>query len=123
MTKSYIEQLHYVRIPVRDLTGSTGWYTHILGLQLLDQSTGRAILKLNEGPLLLVLIQTENDSFSHFVSDGQSQFSLGFSSPELTIFRQHLINHQVEVDELQEDNGHLFFHFYDPSGNKFQVHW
>jgi hypothetical protein len=37
--------------------------------------------------------------------------------------RQQLIEQGVEVDEMKEDNGHFYFHFYDPSGNKLQVHW
>ena len=42
---------------------------------------------------------------------------------ELSKFHQHLINNQVKVDPIKEDNGHYYFHFYDPNGNKLQVHW
>ncbi|MEH7613877.1 VOC family protein, partial [Gottfriedia acidiceleris] len=35
----------------------------------------------------------------------------------------HLIDHQVKVEDIKVDNGHAFFHFYDPNGNKLQVHW
>jgi catechol 2,3-dioxygenase-like lactoylglutathione lyase family enzyme len=35
MSKSFIEQVHYIRIPVRDLEESAHWYRDMLGLQLL----------------------------------------------------------------------------------------
>ncbi|WP_407948676.1 VOC family protein [Peribacillus faecalis] len=38
MSESFIEQVHYIRIPVKDLELSAQWYRDILGLQLLKQS-------------------------------------------------------------------------------------
>lgn len=123
MSTSFIEQVHYIRIPVRDLELSTRWYSDILGLQLVNNTEERAILKVNEGPFLLILVPTKDETFSHFTIDQKEEFSIGFTSPELTKFHQHLKDHQVKVEDIQEDNGHAFFHFYDPSGNKLQVHW
>ena len=123
MRKSFIEQVHYIRIPVKDLERSAKWYRDVLGLQLLNHSEERAILKVNEGPFLLILVPTEDETFAHFTINHEQEFSIGFTSPELSKFHQHLMDNQVKVEDIQEDHGHTFFHFYDPNGNKLQVHW
>ena len=38
MSKSFIEQVHYIRIPVKDLALSAQWYRDVLGLQLLNNT-------------------------------------------------------------------------------------
>ncbi|MCM3721445.1 VOC family protein [Solibacillus isronensis] len=123
MSKSFIEQVHYIRIPVKHLELSAHWYRDVLGFQLLNNNQERAILKINEGSFLLILVPTEDETFSHFTIDNKQEFSIGFTSPELFKFYQHLIENKVKVEEIKEDNGHAFFHFYDPNGNKLQVHW
>ena len=66
MSKSFIEQVHYIRIPVKDLEQSAQWYRDILGLQLLTITEDPfAIMQVNEGPFLLVLVPTEDDTFAH----------------------------------------------------------
>ena len=123
MSKTFIEQVHYIRIPVKHLDLSAQWYRDVLGFQLLNNNQERAILKINEGSFLLILVPTEDETFSHFTIDNKQEFSIGFTSPELFKFYQHLIENKVKVEEIKEDNGHAFFHFYDPNGNKLQVHW
>lgn len=123
MSKPFIEQVHYIRIPVKDLELSAQWYRDVLGLQLLNNTEELAILKVNEGPFLLILVPTEDETFAHFTIDNVQEFSIGFTSPELSKFHQHLIDNQVKVEDIKEDNGHAFFHFYDLNGNKLQVHW
>lgn len=123
MHPSFIEQVHYIRIPVKDLEQSAHWYQNVLGFQLLNNTEERAILQVNEGPFLLILVPTEDETFSHFSIDNEPEFSIGFTSPELAKFHQHLTEQQVKVEKIKEDNGHAFFYFYDPSGNKLQVHW
>ena len=123
MSESFIEQVHYVRIPVRDLKLSAQWYRDVLGLQLLNNTEELAILKVGEGPFLLILVPTDDETFAHFTINNKQEFSIGFTSRELYKFHQHLIDHQVKVEDIKEDHGHFFFHFYDPNGNKLQVHW
>ena len=123
MSKSFIEQVHYIRIPVKDLKLSARWYRDVLGLQLVNNNEELAILKVNEGPFLLILVPTEDETFVHFTIDNEQAFSIGFTSRELSKFHQHLIDYQVKVEDIKVDNGHAFFHFYDPNGNKLQVHW
>ncbi|WP_341357571.1 VOC family protein [Rossellomorea sp. y25] len=123
MSKSFIEQVHYIRIPVKDLERSAQWYKDVLGLQLVNITEEHAIIKVNEGPFLLILVPTEDETFVHFTIDHEPEFSIGFTSPELSEIHQHLMDHQVKVEDIKEDNGHAFFHFYDPNGNKLQVHW
>ncbi|TMU83555.1 VOC family protein [Bacillus sp. BHET2] len=123
MNKSFIEQVHYIRIPVKDLARSAKWYTDVLGLQLVNQNEELAAIKVNEGPFLLILIPTEDVTFSHFTVNQEQEFGIGFTSSDLENFHQHLMAYQVKVEEIKEDNGHAFFHFYDPDGNKLQAHW
>ncbi|AIF42895.1 VOC family protein [Virgibacillus sp. SK37] len=124
MSKPFIEQVHYIRIPVRNLEQSAHWYRDVLGLQLLNiTEEPLAIIKVNKGPFLLILVPTDDDTFAHFTIDNEKAFSIGFTSPRLTEFHQHLVDNQVTVEDIEEDNDHAYFHFYDPNGNKLQVHW
>lgn len=123
MSSSFIEHVHYIRILVQDLAISTAWYEKILGLKKLDHSEERAVFKVGEGSFLLVLIPTKDKTHSHFMKDGGAEFAIGFSGPEIHKFHAHLNEQNVKVDPIQEDDGHLYFHFYDPSNNKLQVHW
>ncbi|CDO03633.1 Glyoxalase-like domain protein [Oceanobacillus picturae] len=124
MSKSFIEQVHYIRIPVRDLNQSSHWYRDVLGLQLLSITEDPyAIIKVNEGPFLLILVPSEDETFAHFTIENEPVFSIGFTSPDLSGFHQHLIDHGVKVEDIVEDNGHAYFHFFDPNDNKLQVHW
>ncbi|WP_028782410.1 VOC family protein [Thalassobacillus devorans] len=124
MLKSFLEQVHYIRIPVRDLDLSAKWYSEILGLTLLSITEDPfAIIKVHDGPFLLILVPTKDDTYAHFKMDEEPAFIIGFTSPELAEFHQHLMDNDVKVDDIKEENGHAFFHFYDPSGNKLQVHW
>ncbi len=50
MSTSFIEQVHYNRIPVKDLELSAHWYRDILGLQLLSHNEELAILKTMKVP-------------------------------------------------------------------------
>lgn len=88
MSKSFIEQVHYIRIPVNDLELSAQWYRDVLGLQLLNNTEELAILKVNEGPFLLILVPTVDETFAHFTIDNKQEFSIGFTSPELSKFHQ-----------------------------------
>ncbi len=124
MSKSFIEQVHYIRIPVRDLEQSAKWYRDVLGLKLLTITEDPfAILRVNEGPFLITLVPADDETFAHFTIDNQPAFSVGFTCPELPEFHQHLTENGVNVDDIKEDKGHAYFHFYDPNGNKLQVHW
>ena len=124
MSESFIEQVHYIRIPVKDLEQSAQWYRDILGLQLLTITEDPfAIIKVNEGPFLLILVPTEDDTFAHFTIGNLPAFSIGFTSSEISKFHTHLIENGVKVEDIKEDNGHSYFHLFDLNGNKLQVHW
>jgi catechol-2,3-dioxygenase len=119
---SLIEDIHYFRIPVISLEESVTWYTECLGFQLRRLNEDLAVFELKEGPLL-VLVKADSSSRGHFIKDGKPEFSVGFTCPEIHKLRQHLIEQNVEVDEMKEEEGHFYFHFYDPSKNKLQAHW
>lgn len=123
MINSFLQQLHYVRLPVKNLEASIQWYTESLGFQLAEITEQNfAVIKLEEGPLL-VLVPTEDATFGHFTRQGVAEFSVAFTCPEIKRFHQYLKEQHVKVEEIQEDHGHLFFCFFDPNGNKLQVHW
>ena len=90
MNKSFIEQVHYIRIPVKNLELSTKWYNNVLELKLLNNTENFAIFKVNEGPLLLILVPTEDETFSHFTIDNNHEFSIGFAIPEFEINFKHI---------------------------------
>jgi catechol 2,3-dioxygenase-like lactoylglutathione lyase family enzyme len=120
--KSFLEEIHYFRIPVTDLEASARWYTDILRLVLLRQTDERAVFSVGEGPLL-VIVRADANSRGHFLKEGAAEFSVGFTSPDIHNFREYLIEQDVQVDAMQDEDGHNYFHFYDPSGNKLQAHW
>jgi catechol 2,3-dioxygenase-like lactoylglutathione lyase family enzyme len=120
--KSFLAEIHYFRIPVTDLEASVQWYANILRLVLLRQTDERAVFAVGEGPLL-VIVKADANSRGHFMKEGTPEFSVGFTSPDINNFWDYLIEQDVQVDDMQEEDGHYYFHFYDPSGNKLQAHW
>jgi len=83
-----------------------------LGLQLLNVTDDPfAFIKVNEKPFLLILVPTDDETFAHFTINNESAFSIGFTSPELSEFHQHLINIQVKLEDIQEENGHAYSTF------------
>lgn len=120
--KSYLDEIHYFRIPVTDLEGSVDWYTNVLGLTLRRQTEGRAVFAVGGGPLL-VIVKADVDSRGHFLIGGSPEFSVGFTCQDIHNFREYLIKQGAQADPMEEEDGHYYFHFYDPSGNKLQAHW
>jgi catechol 2,3-dioxygenase-like lactoylglutathione lyase family enzyme len=120
--KTYLDEIHYFRIPVTDLEGSVDWYSNVLGLQLRAQTESRAVFAVGEGPLL-VIVKADADSRGHFLIEGSPEFSVGFTCSDIHNFREYLIEQGSPVELMQEEDGHYYFHFYDPSGNKLQAHW
>ncbi|MDZ5472897.1 VOC family protein [Bacillus sp. 31A1R] len=121
MSTSLLNDIHYFRIPVVNLEQSVTWYTECLGFQLRFNQGDLAVLALNSGPLY-VLVEADQDSRGHFTINGQPEFSVGFTTSNIRKLHDHLSHNGVKVEHIQEDNGHNFFYFYDPSGNKLQVH-
>jgi catechol-2,3-dioxygenase len=120
--QSLIEEIHYIRIPVIYLEDSARWYTECLGFTLRRMTEELAVFELNAGPLL-ILVKADSESRGHFTKNGQLEFAVGFTSPNIHHLRERLIEHGVKVDDMKEDNGHFLFCFFDPNGNKLQVHW
>ncbi|MFP7476987.1 VOC family protein [Terribacillus saccharophilus] len=121
MTENYLEEIHYFRIPVTDLEQSITWYTDILDFQLRFNQGDLAVLALKSGPLY-VLVKADPETRGHFTINGQPEFSVGFTTRRIREFHSYLTTKDVHVEPIQEDKGHNFFYFYDPSKNKLQVH-
>jgi len=121
MSENLLNAIHYFRIPVVDFEHSVTWYTEILGFQLRFNTGNLAVLALPSGPLF-VLVEADKDSRGHFTINGQPEFSVGFTTSRIKDLHNHLSHNGVQVEPIQEDNGHHLFYFYDPSGNKLQVH-
>ncbi|WP_261129707.1 VOC family protein [Bacillus sp. Marseille-Q3570] len=121
MSQSLLSEIHYFRIPVNDLSESVAWYTERLGFTLRHNNGELAVMALQSGPLF-VLVQADRDSRGHFTINGQAEFSVGFTTADIQALHNDLADQGIKVDEIHEDNGHSYFHFFDPSGNKLQVH-
>lgn len=121
MSNRFLEEIHYFRMPVNNLEQSVTWYTEILGFQLRFSQEDLSVLALPSGPLY-VLVKADDDSRGHFTVNGHPQFSVGFTTSRIRELHTYLTTKDVQVEEIQEDQGHHFFYFYDPSGNKLQVH-
>lgn len=117
-----IQEIHYLRIPVADLGASISWYSKYLGFEHLWTRNDMAMVKLSSGQML-VLMKADAGTHSHFTKDGQPVETITFTSPVIRELHQHLSENGVTVDEIENHDGHLLFHFFDPNGNKFQVHW
>ncbi|WP_219834137.1 VOC family protein [Paenibacillus sp. R14(2021)] len=120
--KSFLDQIHYFRIPVTDLDVSVRWYVDILGLALRTKTDERAVFEVGDGALL-VIVKADADSRGHFYVEGAPAFSVGFTCPDIHEFREYLIEQGARADSMEEEAGHFYFCFYDPSGNKLQAHW
>lgn len=121
MSNSLFNGIHYFRIPVVDLNESVSWYSECLKFKLRFTRDGLAVFELETGPLL-VLVEADMNSRGHFLKDGQAEFSVGFTTPNINELYEYLLSQDVKVESIQEDGGHQFFCFYDPNGNKLQVH-
>lgn len=120
---SFINDIHYFRLPVIELDESVNWYKQVLGFTLRRKKNEElAVMEIGDGPLL-ILVKADKESRGHFVVNGNLEFCVGFTSPEIHKLYENLLNQNVTVDEMKEEDGHYYFHFYDPSGNKLQVHW
>ncbi len=121
---TFINDIHYFRIPVTNLEESIDWYTNCLRLKLRRRKEDElAVIEICEGGSLLVLVRADEDSRGHFTINNNPEFSVGFTSPEIHKFYEYLIGKGVKVDEIKEESGHFYFHFFDPNGNKLQAHW
>lgn len=120
---SFVNDIHYFRIPVTNLEQSIRWYTTCLGLKVRRRKDDElAVMELPEGPLL-ILVKADEESRGHFIKDGKDEFSIGFTCPDIHKFYAHLVQQEVRVEEMQEDAGHFYFFFYDLNNNKLQAHW
>ena len=121
MKESFFNDIHYFRIPVNHLEESLNWYTEILGFTLRFNRGDLAVLELKSGPLF-VLVKGDEDSRGHFTINGKPEFSVGLTTSNIEGLHEYLKDHGVLIEAIQQDEGHSFFYFYDPSGNKLQVH-
>lgn len=116
-----LSEIHYFRMPVKNLEESIVWYQQILGLQIRMTEEHLAVLSLQTGPLL-ALVKADGNSSGHFTINGKPEFSVAFTTPDIEKLYNYLVISGVVVEPIQMDNGHSYFCFYDPSGNKLQVH-
>jgi len=121
MSHSLFNGIHYIRIPVVNLSESVSWYSECLQFTLKFNRGDLAVLSLEEGPLF-VLVEADENSRGHFFKNGEPEFSVGLTTSNINRLYNYLIDQDVKVEPIQEDEGHQFFHFYDPNGNKLQVH-
>ncbi|WP_226658882.1 VOC family protein [Pseudalkalibacillus hwajinpoensis] len=121
MSDSLFSDIHYIRIPVINLNESVSWYTECLQFTLKFNRGDLAVLALEQGPLF-VLVEADENSRGHFFKNGEPEFAVGLTTANINRLYDYLVDQEVKVEPIQEEEGHHFFHFYDPNGNKLQVH-
>lgn len=122
MQSRLIKEMHYARIPVTNLEAAVEWYVRCLGLEHAWSENGMAMVRQEPSPLL-ILMQADPGTYSHFTVDGEPVESLTFVSDDLDRFHQHLAVQGVQVEPIRPvENGFRLFRFYDRDGNLFQVH-
>ncbi|KGX91093.1 lactoylglutathione lyase [Pontibacillus halophilus JSM 076056 = DSM 19796] len=113
--------IHYFRIPVVNVAEAIKWYSECLQLELRFNRGDLAVFNINSGPLL-VLVEADQDSRGHFTIDGQPAFSVSFTTSKINELHHYLDKNEVKIEPIRSEHGHQFFYFYDPDGNKLQVH-
>jgi catechol 2,3-dioxygenase-like lactoylglutathione lyase family enzyme len=121
MSHSLFNGIHYIRIPVVNLSESVSWYSECLQFTLKFNRGDLAVLSLEQGPLF-VLVEADENSRGHFFKNGAPEFSVGLTTSNINRLYKYLVDQDVKVEPIQDDERHQFFHFYDPNGNKLQVH-
>lgn len=114
---------------VRDIAEAVQFYSDILGLELVRESSERnAFFRCGDGVLLLfkadeTLKPALNADFAVPVHGtyGPGHICFAASRDELSAWRQYLIDHGIAIEqELKWPNGAHSLYFRDPSGNSLE---
>ncbi|WP_158289512.1 VOC family protein [Paenibacillus flagellatus] len=122
MENRFIDGIEYNEIPVPDLDAAVDWYCGKLGARLGLRNNALAIVEFSTGPSLF-LVRTADETAATFLVDGEDHYTIGFRVRDIGGFRDYLLGLGAKVGALQDEGRvGLFFTFYDPFGNMFDVH-
>jgi len=119
----------WVRIGVNDLEESITWYETYVGMKVVEYNKENNYvimrLKMNhtEEDSLWILEQLEQKSTIHYINDQVQPYCWIQSRDDFFKYHQLLKAQGIKVSEIGGfiSAGMVSFHFYDPSGNRFNV--
>jgi catechol 2,3-dioxygenase-like lactoylglutathione lyase family enzyme len=104
-------------MPVRDIEAATAWYKEKFGVK-------RVHVELEDGDGCVALGSSDEECLFELGPQGQSsgELSARLFTSNLKKAREHLISHDVLVDEVQQDGqGTHFFTARDIEGNAIEI--
>lgn len=123
MTKTILESVSYLQVPVKNLEESTEWYMGNLGFKIhwKRPDNKMTILGLPSGPSIF-LCETE-------VHQGTMSVVIGFEAADIRKLLSDLQSNGVQIGEIRQNGGviegeilGMDFDFFDPSGNMLVAH-
>ncbi|GKS10694.1 hypothetical protein YDYSY3_16940 [Paenibacillus chitinolyticus] len=108
--------IDHVQLPVSNLKQSIEWYGKMFGCTLLDNYGECAMLKLENGPNLM-LWQSSDYSSAHFDKDGETMPVIFFKSNEIDLLARRLEEEQVRIVSFDDGGFAKFLKFYDINNN------
>lgn len=108
------KRIDTVFLKVNDFEKAIEWYTTVLGFTLRwkEETGGYAALNIGETPLTLVRSSERSEN---------SNVSFNFFTPNIEKAYEHLIQHGVLTEQIQDEGDVKWFKFQDLEGNPLEV--
>ncbi|MED4907867.1 VOC family protein [Brevibacillus centrosporus] len=112
---AFFKRIDTVFVPTRDVDRALDWYVTVLG--------GTPGWRSEKGEYQSVTFS--DTSITLFLTSDENEFTprhcaFNFYAPRAEAAYQHLVSHQVKVEEIAEW-GAKYFVFYDLDGNRLEV--
>lgn len=113
-------------IYVDDLEAAEGFYSRILGLNVIGREHGRHVFfQVGDANVLLAFLPSATltgGSLPAHGAVGPSHFALGIERSSFDAWRQHLETHGVPIEkEIEWPAGGRSIYFRDPAGNSVEL--
>lgn len=117
-----LEGILYNEIPVKNIKESIEWFKQVLDLEFVWYSPEEQLAQLNlPSGQMLFLVETTDETHANFTVNGKQHNVIGFHTKNIEKLFAHLVEHDVQVEEIVKDGENQFFNFYDLNGNMFNV--
>ncbi|MEH7610295.1 VOC family protein [Gottfriedia acidiceleris] len=112
----HFKRIDTVCLQVTDFEKAVDWYCSVLGFTIRwnDPMNGYAALNIGETPLTLVRKTNQ-------VENPNTHMSFNFYTSNIEQAYNHLKEHGVELEQLNEDGTFKWFEFKDLEGNRLGV--
>ncbi|WP_088070940.1 VOC family protein [Gottfriedia luciferensis] len=111
------KRIDTVFLQVTDFENAVEWYCSVLGFTVRwnDVTNGYATLNIGETPLTLVRKNEQE------VGHTNKHMQFNFYTSDIEKAYQHLVQHDVKVEKVNQDGTFKWFEFYDLDGNRLGV--